>query len=320
MKRTTIALLVCAIIFWASAFAGIRVGLKAYGPFEMAAFRYLIASLVLAVIAVYRRIRLPSLSDLPRLFLLGTSGIAIYNLALNYGEMTVTAGAASFIINTVPIFTVLLSVVLLKEQVGRVVWVGAGLGFGGVTLIAMGESQGLTFEAGALVILLSAIAASFYNVLQKRLLRTYNAFTVVCYAIWLGTLPMLPLLGGLPGKLMHASLEPTLAVVYLGVVPGALAYWIWSIALSQMDASRAVIFLYAVPPVTVVISFFWLGELPTWLSLIGGSLAIGGVVLVNRRLQASKKRDRTLKQQGVPAAANDGQQVYRPSDVPVTKT
>lgn len=282
MNRTFFVL-AATVFFWASAFPGIRVGLEDYSPFQLAAFRYVIASLVLVLIAIRRKIRFIEAGDVPRLFALGVTGFTIYNLALNYGELTVTAGAASFIINTVPVFTVLLSVLLLKESVSVRAWLGMAVSFAGVSLIALGESQGLHLETGAILILLSAVSASVYNVIQKPLLGKYSPFGIVCYAIWFGTILLLPFLWNIPGQIARASLSSTLAVVYLGILPGAVAYWAWSVALSRMDASRAVTYLYLVPPVSIVVSFIWLGELPTWISLVGGILAMSGVLLVNTR-------------------------------------
>lgn len=74
-----------------------------------------------------------------------------------------------------------------------------------------------------------------------------------------------------------------MAAVYLGIVPSLVAYGSWAVALSRLPASRASNFLYCVPPVATLIGFVWLGEVPTLLGMIGGGLALGGVVIVNLR-------------------------------------
>ena len=86
------------LIFWASAFAGIRVGLKAYSPENLVLFRFLTASSVLLVYAIITRMPLPERKDLPAIFFLGFIGITVYHLALTYGELKVTAGSASLLI------------------------------------------------------------------------------------------------------------------------------------------------------------------------------------------------------------------------------
>ena len=54
-----------------------------------------------------------------------------------------------------------------------------------------------------------------------------------------------------------------------------------STALSRLPAARASNFLYLVSPTSALIGFFWLGEVPTPLGILGGALALGGVIVVN---------------------------------------
>ena len=86
------------LIFWASAFAGIRVGLKAYSPENLVLFRFLTASIVLLVYAIITRMPLPERKDLPAIFFLGFIGITVYHLALTFGELKVTADSTSLLI------------------------------------------------------------------------------------------------------------------------------------------------------------------------------------------------------------------------------
>jgi drug/metabolite transporter (DMT)-like permease len=86
-------------------------------------------------------------------------------------------------------------------------------------------------------------------------------------------------LPGLAHAVRHAPLAPTLAIVYLGVLPGALAYVTWAYALSKMPAALLGNSIYLEPPVAIAVAFVWLGELPSGLTILGGVIAIGGVVI-----------------------------------------
>ena len=94
---------------------------------------------------------------------------------------------------------------------------------------------------------------------------------------------MLAFLPGLAHSIQVASLDATLAVVYLEVFPAALAYVTWTYALSRVPASIATTFLYLSPVLAILIAWLWLVEVPFALSMIGGFLSLLGVVLVTTR-------------------------------------
>lgn len=271
------------LLLWAAAFAGIRAGLKGYGPGELALLRFATASATLGVIALITRMRPPDRADLPLIALAGFAGITVYHVALNFGEQSVEAGAAAVLISTSPVFTAILSTWFLHERLTGWGWFGVAIAFAGAVVIAFGQSQGVSFNADALLVLLAAISTSVYFILSKPPLRRYTALEFTAYTIWAGTIPMLVFAPSLVRQIPDAPPSSTLAALFLGIFPGALAYVMWAYALSRMRASTLTMFLYFQPVNAAIIAWIWLGEVPVWLTVIGGAISIAGVVLVSTR-------------------------------------
>ena len=279
--RTIIALGI-AILLWSSSFAAVRASLQDFTPGHIALFRFLIASVLLAVSALTTHIKLPRLKDIPVIFVLGFLGVFAFHTAQNYGELTVTAGSAGMLISSVPIFTAILARLFLGGKLKLWGWLSIFISFLGVSLIALGEKEGVNFDWGVILLLLAAVAAAIYFVLQKPYLEKYNALHLVTYMIWAGTLLLLIFTPGLIEEIRTAPLEATVSIVYLGIFPSAVAYFTWSYALSKAPASIVASFLYLQPVFAIVIAWIWLNEMPTPIAIIGGVVTILGVFLINK--------------------------------------
>ncbi len=277
----TVAAIAITVVGWASAFPAIRAGLASFGPAELGAVRFAIAAVPAAIFLAVTRPALPRLGEIWRFAFGGVVFVALYTLFLNFGELTVSAGAASFIINVSPIITAALALLILGERFPLQGWIGTLISFVGVGLIALGEGDGLTLNQGALLVFGGAVCAAFTSIVQKPLFKSHNPVTVAAWNMVIGALCLAPALPNGIAQAAVAAPEGLFAALYLGVVPSFISYASWAITLSRLPAARASNFLYCVPPTATLMGFFWLGELPGLLGAIGGVLTLGGVVIVN---------------------------------------
>lgn len=281
LDATTIGAIAITVVAWASAFPAIRAGLTDFGPLEMGAVRFAIAALPAGLFLAIARPAWPRVAELWRFVFGGFFFVALYTALLNMGEQTVSAGAASFIINVNPILTAALAMAILRERFGALAWTGTAISFAGIGLIALGDGDSLQLDTGALLILGAALCTAMTSIVQKPLFARHRPLTVAAWNMVLGALFLLPFLPNGMIEAQTASAAGLFAVIYLGIIPSFIAYGSWAVALSRLPAARATNFLYCVPPTATAMGYLWLGELPGPLGLIGGALALSGVVIVN---------------------------------------
>jgi drug/metabolite transporter (DMT)-like permease len=268
------------IIAWGMSWVSVRTVLTELDAGQVGAMRYLIASAVMVPVWFWRGRPLPARSDLLLVALLGLFGFCFYNLGVNFGEKTVDAGTGSLLISFQPILVIVIGVLLRREVVSLVAWIGILISMAGVIMTAIGSSAGLTLNFGTILILGAALSSAIQTLINKALTRRYHALDVTTWAIWIGTLGLLPFSHDLPEAWGRLSTNGLLHLIFLGVVPAALCYTIFAWVLTQVPIATAMSAVYAIPVFSLIFGWLMLGEQPTTLTLIGGAVTIIGVAWV----------------------------------------
>jgi drug/metabolite transporter (DMT)-like permease len=285
------------ILAWASAFIVIRGVAPDIGGGALALGRLFVGTLALGVIVLAgRRWVWPNRREWLLLLLYGVAWFGAYNVALNIAEHTLDAGTAAMIVGVGPILIALGAGVILGEGVPRWLIIGAGVAFFGVILIGIGTSfaSGNDRPIDAVGVLWGLLAAITYTagvLAQKPVLRRISSGQATFIGCVIGLLTCLPFTGQLVAEAASAPVSSIVGVIYLGVVPTALAFTTWGYALTRVPAGQLGISTYIVPPLAVLAGWLVFSEVPTVLTIIGGAVCLTGVALSRRRPQPRQRAD-----------------------------
>ncbi|HYO38393.1 MAG TPA: DMT family transporter [Nocardioidaceae bacterium] len=275
------------LVLWASAFVAIRHLGHSFSPGALSLGRLLIGSVALGAVLLSRGWTAPTRAEWVRLALIGLLWFGLYNVALNAGERRVDAGTAAMLIQVSPVLVAVLAAVFLRERATVMLGIGLVVAFAGVVLIATSASGSTSHDpVGVLLCLVSAAAYAVSLVLQKPVVARLPAIEVTAVACAVGAVACLPFTGSLVRGVAAASTGDLLWVLYLGVFPTAIAFSTYAYALSSMTAGNLSVTTYLVPPITVLLSWAFLSEVPPAMAYVGGALCLVGVALSRRRPRA----------------------------------
>ncbi|MFI6151937.1 DMT family transporter [Kitasatospora sp. NPDC051170] len=272
------------VVLWASAFVAIRDAGGAFGPGALALGRLLTGAVALLALLLVRGEGLPPRAAWPGILTSGVLWFGVYMVVLNWGEKEVDAGTAAMVVNIGPVLIALLGGWLLKEGFPRSLMAGMAVSFAGAIVVGVSSSGG--GGSSVLGIVLCVLAAAAYAsgvVSQKPALKHASPLQTTAWGCTVGAVACLPFGPQLLDQVGHAPLRAILGMVYLGLFPTALAFTTWAYALSRTTAGRMGATTYAVPALVVLMSWAVLGEVPGWLTLLGGVLCLGGVAVSRRR-------------------------------------
>lgn len=240
--------------------------------------------------------RRPRRSDVLRLVALGIWGNVVYQFLFIFGVSETSAGNASLLLSTTPVWAALLSTAAGHERPGPRVWQGVSLAVLGMVLVVAG-GEGFGFGTatlrGDLLMVAAAMTWASYSVGSQPLIHRYGAVSVTAWTLWAGT-PLLVILGlpdlastSLPG----VSTPALLTVGYAGVLAVAVAYLLWNRAVRVLGNARTAIYSNTVPVVALAGAWLFLGEVPTPLQLVGAAVILSGLTRARSGRRSTPPRE-----------------------------
>ena len=277
------AQIILANLFWGFSFVWTDIALKDnIRPITLVSSRMVIATVLLGVWA-------KSTGNLQKLnfkhlkYFLGLAMCEpfLYFLCETYGQTMVSPTVTSVIVATIPLFTPLVGVLILKEQINLATIAGIVVSMIGVLAVVFSGGNEISGQlTGAVLVFGAVITALGYAVFVKYLIYRYNATTLVFYQNFIGLLYFIPCffiidfshLGA-----MQFTFKAVASIIQLSVFASVIAFIFYSRSVKVLGVTKAGVFCYMIPVLTALFAFFMVGERLSIVQWIGMAIVIVGL-------------------------------------------
>ncbi|MFN8484726.1 MAG: DMT family transporter [Anaerolineae bacterium] len=288
-RFTTLDLAMLGVVFiWGLNFVALKVGLAEINTLAFAGIRFLIATLTMIVLMRVTRESFSILKgDFWKIMGIGVMGQGGYQVIFMSGMARSSAGTASLILATSPIWVALMGRVV-GERISRWAWIGILLSFAGLLLLIQGGAGvGLDAEhlVGDFLLLLSAIGWALYTVISRPFLHRYSPLKLTALTMVLGTWPLY--LIALPSAMQQnwAAVTPVAwgSLLYSAFFAIVVAYIIWYVSVHRVGSARTSVYSNLTPVVALILASVLLGERITAVQLVGGAVVLLGIALTRKK-------------------------------------
>jgi drug/metabolite transporter (DMT)-like permease len=285
------AKLLIVVVIWGVAPSVIKFALGELPPFLFLAYRFFVTTIVILPFFLASKEKGLTLSKLPLIILISILGSTINLGLLFYGTNLTTSLDSSLISATAPIFVALAGIWFLREHVTHKEKIGIAVALFGTFLIAIQSFfeigvAGKSSILGNFIIFFSNIAFAAYLLFSKKSLKSgVSPMTITFMMFLIGFITTLPIAlwespnQNLIPKILSISLSAHLSVIFMALISGALAYFLYQKAQKTIEASEAAVFTYLTPIVTAPVGVLWLHEKLTMPYIIGSVVIAIGVIL-----------------------------------------
>lgn len=268
---------------WGASFLFTRIAVPAFGPFAIADLRTAIAAVVLLSLLVWRGGAAELAPNALRFLLLGAFNSAIPFTLFAYAVLSITAGLASILNATVPLFAALVAWLWLRERLTWLQWLGLAIGFAGVLWLS---ADSASFKPGGTgwaiaAALLASVSYGVSGSLAKRYFAHIRPLAVATGSQIAAAALLFPVtLVYLPPE-MPRPLD-WLAAIALGVFCTGIAYALYFRLIARVGPTKTMAVTFLIPAFAILWGVVFLAESVTGVMLGGCAVILIGTALATQ--------------------------------------
>lgn len=279
------------VVIWGAGFVFTKMALVDFTPVQIVFIRFGIGVLILGLTVLMRKeFRLPKWDELGYLALIGFIGVTLHQWLQATGLVTAQATVTAWIVATIPVFSMILGVLFLKESTTKLSVLGVIFSAIGVLLVVTKGDFRSIFSGsfgttGDFLILISAVNWAVFSILSRSGLRKFPPALMMFYVMFFGWLMSgiwFVIAGDFFVTPYQFSTPGILSILALGVFGSGVAYITWYDALKDLPVYQLSVFIYIEPIITMILAAYLLHEAINLPTILGGIITVAGIVLVNR--------------------------------------
>ncbi|MBI4084673.1 MAG: DMT family transporter [Candidatus Levybacteria bacterium] len=286
--KLAILALIFANIIWGAAFPIFKWSLENVPPYTFSFLRLFLASFLILPFTMHKLTI--KKQDIPDILLLSFFGITIPITAIFLGLLHAPSINGPIIVSSGPIFLIIFAMLFLKEHPKKKVIFGTFVSLLGVLFVILRPAFEKELDSsilGNVFFLATTLGSVYHTIMVKKLTERYTVMTLTFWYLFLGSLPLLPLVASevqTTNFIQHLNTQGLIGIGFGIIFSSFIAHLMYNFGVKQIHASEVGIFAYVDPLIAILIAIPLLGEVLTPVFIIGTLLVFLGIFIAEGRL------------------------------------
>jgi drug/metabolite transporter (DMT)-like permease len=279
--------------FWGTTWIASKEGVKHMPALQLAAIRQFIPGLLYIIFFTIRKAPWPKGKQWKTIFILAALNFVLSNGLSTWGVKYISSGLGAIIGACVPLWVAIISWVR-GERLIRLTFIGLITSFGGVCIVFydhLTDFLSPDFRFGIIVSIISTVTWAFGTLYTKKKSASFNPYFSLGLQMFISSIVLFAFTGA-TGTAVPVATIPAIswwAIGYLVIIGSILTFTAFIYSLQHLPAHISTIYAYINPIVAVLLGTVIFNESLNPPIVIGGSITLIGLYMVNQSMRSNKR-------------------------------